>query len=123
MKRITLSIAVLGMLAVFNAPATASDFSVFLRGISYGSHHVARQNHSRHHDDLNHRAVHRELDHNEAHRYPMSYRQHGRLHDSLNHEELHDNLEHGSAHRTRAYRPTYRNRYYPRSGISFSFGH
>jgi hypothetical protein len=121
MKRIALSFAVLGMLAVFNAPATASDFTVFLRGGSFGRYYVAQQNHARHHQDLGHRAYHRELEHNEAHRYRMSYGQHGRLHDSLNHEAYHDSVEHGSAHRTRAYRPSYRY-YYPRSGISFLFG-
>ncbi|MDP6554155.1 MAG: hypothetical protein QGG71_05780 [Pirellulaceae bacterium] len=125
MKRIALSFAVLGVLAVFNAPATASDLTVFLRGVSFGRHRVAQQNHTRHHKDLGHRAYHREFDHNEAHRYPMSYRQHGRLHDSLNHEAYHDNLGHRSAHRTRAYQPSrsYYYYYYPRSGISFSFGH
>ena len=50
MKRIALSLAALGMLAVFNTPATASDLSILLRGLSYGSHHVARENHSRHHN-------------------------------------------------------------------------
>ncbi len=129
MKRIALSLAALGMLAVFNAPASASDLTVFLRGGSFGRYLAAQQNHSRHHEDLNHRSYHRELEHNAAHRYRMSYGQHGRLHDSLTHESYHDAVEHGSAHRTRAYRPTYRsyNRrstiYLPRAGFSFSFGH
>ena len=133
MKRIALSLAALGMLAVFNAPASASDLTVLLRGRAFGRHLAAVQNHSRHHEDLNHRSYHRELDHNEAHRYSMSYRQHGRLHDSLNHDAYHDNVEHNSAHRTRAYRPTYRHTYrpsyhrstiyFPRAGFSFSFGH
>lgn len=137
MKTIILSSTVLGLLAVLPASASASDLSVFLRSLSYGGHHVARQNHARHHDDLDHRAFHRELVHNEAHRYPMSYRQHGRLHDSLNHEAYHDYLEHRSAHRTRAYRPSYGYggsvyRYpsngcqsvpFGRSGISFSYGY
>lgn len=129
MKRIALSLTVLGMLAVFNAPANASDVTVFLRGGSFGRYLATQQNHNRHHVDLNHRSYHREVDHNNAHRNPMTYRQHGRLHDSLNHEAYHDNVEHNSAHRTRAYRPTYRSYnhrssfYFPRSGFSFSFGH
>lgn len=144
MKRITLSLAVLGMLAVFNAPASASDLSVFLRGGYHRGHQIARQNHAAHHQDLDHRAFHRELDHREAHRYPMTYNQHGRLHDALDHEAFHDQLEHRSAHQTRAYQPTFRPTYRPnygpgygfsypygggyssgcspRSGISFSFG-
>ena len=128
MKRIALSLTVVGILAVFTTSASASDLTVFLRGGAFGRHLAAQQNHSRHHDDLGHRAYHRDLDHNEAHRYRMSYRQHGRLHDSLNHDAYHDNSEHRSAHRTNAYRPSYRsyhNRsyiYLPRAGISFSWG-
>ena len=128
MKRIALSLAALGMLAVFNAPASASDLTVFLRGGAFGRHLVAQQNHSRHHVDLNHQAYHRDLNHNAAHRYPMSYRQHDGLHDSLNHDAYHDNVEHNSAHRTRAYRPYYRSHHrsyitFPRGGFSISFGH
>ena len=144
MKRIALSLAalgVLGVLAVFNAPATASDLSVLLRGLSYGSHHVARENHARHHDDLEHRDYHRELDHRSAHRSPMTHRQHGELHDGLNHEAYHDHREHRSAHRNRAYSPyrgsrlnygssSYRRyshapqgRRYQRNGWSISLGH
>lgn len=105
MKYIALSLAALGIWSLGSAPAEASDLSLFLRGLSYGGHHIARENHAIHHDDLEHRAVHRELDHREAHRYPMSYRQHGRLHDALDHEAYHDAVEHRVAHRTRAYSP------------------
>ena len=139
MKRIVLSLAALGILSVFNAPANASDLSVLLRRLAYGGHHgrhqVARENHAVHHDDLEHRAVHRELDHRTAHRYPMTYRQHGSLHDGLDHEAYHDGVEHRSAHRTRAYSPYARYspyssfRYVPQRsvgryghGISFSYG-
>ena len=126
MKRIALSLAALGILSVFNAPAEASDLSMLLNGISHGGHYVARENHARHHDDLEHRDVHRELDHRVAHRNPMTYRQHDSLHDGLEHEAFHDRLEHRSAHRTRAYSPYSRYGafgYTPQRSIWFSFGH
>ncbi len=105
MKRLVLSLAALGVLAIFSAPATASDFYY-----SFGRQ-IARDNHARHHDDLDHRAFHRELDHREAHRHPMTHRQHDRLHDVLDHDAFHDELEHRAAHRSGAY--------YPRRGITY----
>jgi len=115
MKRIALSLAALGVLAVVNTPATASDLSVLLRGMFYDGHNVVRENHVRHHDDLEHRGYHQELDHRTAHRYPMTYRQHDNLHDNLDHDAFHDDLEHRSAHRSRAYSP------YRGNGLNFRF--
>ena len=48
MKRIALSLAALGVLAVFNTPATASDLSVLLRRLSHGQFEAFESGHGTH---------------------------------------------------------------------------
>jgi hypothetical protein len=111
----TITLAVVGGLALYATPTYAQYY--WPRSPSI--------NHRRHHDDLDHRAYHRELDHRQAHRYPMTWRQHERLHDQLDHEAFHDYLEHRSAHRSGAYYRRYTPQWYggygrPGSGFGFS---
>jgi hypothetical protein len=92
MRRLLLSIAALGGLALFTNAAAAQPPSY---------------DHDRYHDELEHRAYHRYLDHQDAHRYPMTWRDHERLHDDLDHEAFHDRLEHREFHGQYYYAPVY----------------
>ncbi len=118
MKKIAFSLATFAVISMFGATSEASDLSRFLHGIFGSAHHVAADNHYRHHADLQHHAIDRQIRHHQLHHYPMIPWQHRSLHQQLNHEAWHDQLEHFDAHNTGAYYP-YGNRF----GLSIGFGY